>query len=60
MNETRYYKAKNCTITIDDIVEFSQELWSEVNPEGWRYVTKRLACKIEDFILERGMAIIMN
>ena len=35
-----------------------QELWDQVEPENWRYLTERLTCKLEDVIEVKGMATI--
>ena len=44
--------------SVDDIQEVVQELWSEVDPKEWRYLTERLTCKLEDVIKSKGMATI--
>jgi hypothetical protein len=41
--------------TVEDMKEVLQELWSEVKPEDWRYLTHRLTCKIEDVLEAKGM-----
>ena len=51
-------KLEAIPLSIDDIWEVVQELWSEVDPKEWRYLTKRLTCKLEDVIESKGMATI--
>ena len=46
----------NVPTSIEDLQEVLQELWREVKPEDWRYLTERLTCKIEDVIESKGMA----
>jgi hypothetical protein len=41
--------------TVEDMREVLQELWHEVKPEEWRYLTHRLTCKIEDVLDAQGM-----
>ena len=42
----------------EDIKEVLRELWKEVKPKDWRYLTERLICKLEDVIESKGMATI--
>jgi len=51
-------KLETIPLSIEDIWEVVQELWSEVDPKEWRYLTKRLTCKLEDVIKSKGMATI--
>ncbi len=44
--------------SIEDMKEVLQELWNDVNPEDWRYLSHRLTCKIEDVINCKGMATV--
>jgi hypothetical protein len=44
--------------TVEDMKEVLQELWSEVDPKEWRYLTERLTCKLEDVIECKGMAAV--
>ena len=44
--------------TIEDMKAVLTELWSQVKPEEWRYLTARLTCKLEDVILAKGMATV--
>lgn len=38
--------------------EVLNELWSEVDPVDWRYLTERLTVKLEDVIESKGMATV--
>jgi len=51
-------KLDTVPLTIEDLKEVLQELWSEVDPKEWRYLTHRLTCKLEDVIDCKGMATI--
>ncbi len=51
-------KLETVPTTIEDIKEVLQELWSEVDPKDWRYLTERLTCKLEDVINSKGMATV--
>jgi hypothetical protein len=51
-------KLETIPLSVNDMWEAVQELWSEVNPKEWRYLTKRLTCKLEDVIESKGMATI--
>jgi transposase len=42
----------------EDMKEVLRELWKEVKPEDWRYLTERLTYKLEDVIESKGMATI--
>ena len=44
--------------SVEDMKEVLQELWHEVDPKEWRYLTERLTCKLEDVIECKGMATI--
>ena len=44
--------------SINDMKEVLIELWKEVKPEDWRYLSARLTVKIEDVIDSRGLATI--
>jgi transposase len=44
--------------TIEDIKEVLQELWNEVDPKEWRYLTERLTVKLESVIDSKGMATV--
>ena len=41
--------------TIEDMKKVLQELWDQVKPENWRYLTERLTCKLEDVVSAKGM-----
>ena len=43
---------------IEDMKEVLIELWTEVNPKDWRYLTERLTCKLKDVIEYKGIATI--
>ena len=43
-------KLDSVPLIIEDIKRVLQELWSEVDPKDWRYLTERLTYKIEDVI----------
>ena len=51
-------KLEAVPMTIEDMKEVLQELWSEVDPKDWRYLTERLTCKLEDVIKVKGMATV--
>ena len=51
-------KLETVPTSTEDMKEALQELWSEVNPKEWRYLTERLACKLEDVIDCKGMATV--
>ena len=51
-------KLETVPTLIKDIREVLQELWNEVDPKEWRYLTERITCKIEDVIESKGMATI--
>ena len=51
-------KLETMPTTVKDIKEVLQELWSEVNPKEWRYLTKRLTCKLKDVIESKGIATV--
>ena len=51
-------KLETVPITIEAMKEVLQELWNEVNPEDWRYLTHLLTCKLEDVIDSKGMATV--
>jgi mRNA-degrading endonuclease YafQ of YafQ-DinJ toxin-antitoxin module len=51
-------KLDTVPLSIDDLKEVLQELWSEVDPKEWRYLTHRLTCKLEDVIDCKGMATV--
>jgi transposase len=51
-------KLENVPTSIEDIKEVLQELWNEVDPKEWRYLTARLTCKLEDVIECKGMATV--
>jgi len=36
--------------TIESLKQVLQELWDQVDPKEWRYLTERLTCKLEDVI----------
>ena len=44
--------------SIEDMKEVFQELWNQVNPKEWRYLTERLTCKLEDVINCKGIATV--
>jgi hypothetical protein len=48
----------NPPTSIPELKRILQELWDQVNPEGWRYLTARLTCKLEDVIQAKGMATV--
>jgi hypothetical protein len=43
-------------VSVEDIKEVLQELWNEVDPKEWRYLTKRLTIKLKDVITLKGIA----
>jgi hypothetical protein len=51
-------KLETIPTLIKDMKEVLQELWNEVNPTEWRYLTERLTYKLEDVIDSKGMATI--
>ena len=51
-------KLNTVPLTIKDLKEVLQELWSEVDLKEWRYLTHRLTCKLEDVIDCKGMATV--
>ena len=51
-------KLETIPLSIKDIWEVVQELWSEVDPKEWRYLTERLTCKLEDVIEFKGMVTV--
>ena len=51
-------KIESVPTSIEDMKEVLQELWNEVDPKEWRYLTERLTCKLEDVIECKGMATI--
>jgi hypothetical protein len=51
-------KLDTVPLTIENLKEVIQELWSEVDPKEWRYLTHRLTCKLEDVIDCKGIATI--
>jgi transposase len=51
-------KLETVPTTIEDLKEVLQELWSEVDPKDWRYLTERLTCKLKDVINSKGMATV--
>ena len=51
-------KLENPPSTIEELKRVLQELWDQLKPEGWRYLTERLTCKIEDVIDAKGMATV--
>jgi len=51
-------KLETVPTTKEDMIEVLQELWSEVDPKEWRYLTERLTCKLEDVIECKGMATV--
>ena len=51
-------KLETVPTLIKDIKEVLQELWSEVNPKDWRYLTERITCKLKDVIKLKGIVTI--
>ncbi|PVH67976.1 hypothetical protein DL98DRAFT_442307 [Cadophora sp. DSE1049] len=51
-------KLETVPTSIEDMKEVLNELWSEVKPEDWRYLTERITCKVEDVIACKGMATV--
>jgi hypothetical protein len=51
-------KLESAPMLKEDMKEVLRELWSEVKPEDWRYLTYRLTCKLEDVIGNKGMATV--
>jgi hypothetical protein len=51
-------KLETVPTSIEDMKEVLQELWNEVDPVEWRYLTERLTCKVEDVIISKGMATV--
>jgi transposase len=51
-------KLDSVPTSIEDMKEVLRELWAEVKPEDWRYLTHRLTCKLENVIGNKGMATI--
>jgi transposase len=51
-------KLETVPTLIEDMKEVLQELWNEVDPTEWRYLTERLTCKLEDVIDSKGMATV--
>ena len=51
-------KIVNPPTTIEEIKRVLQELWDQVKPEDWRYLTERLTVKVEDVIAAKGMATV--
>jgi phage-related baseplate assembly protein len=48
-------KLDNVPTSKEDMKEVLRELWKEVKPEEWRYLTHRITCKLEDVIDYKGM-----
>jgi DDE superfamily endonuclease len=44
--------------TLEELKVVLQELWDQVNPADWHYLTERLTCKLDDVIDARGMATV--
>jgi transposase len=51
-------KLETVPTSIEDMKEVLQELWNEVDPTEWRYLTEKLTCKLEDVIDSKGMATV--
>ena len=51
-------KLENPPISIKEMKRVLQELWDQVNPVDWRYLTERLTCKLEDVILAKEMSTV--
>jgi len=51
-------KLETVPTSIEDMKEVLQELWNEVDPTEWRYLTERLTYKLEDVIDSKGMATV--
>jgi hypothetical protein len=51
-------KLDTVPLTIEDLKEVLQELWSEVDLKEWRYLIYRLTCKLEYVIEVKGIATI--
>ena len=51
-------KLSNPPTTIEGLKRVLQELWDQVDPKDWRYLTERLTCKLEDVISVQGLATI--
>ena len=51
-------KLENPPISIEEMKRVLQELWDQVNPVDWRYLTERLTCKLEDVILAKGISTV--
>ena len=51
-------KLETIPTSIEDIWEVVQELWSEIDPKEWRYLTARFTCKLEDVIESKGMVTV--
>jgi hypothetical protein len=56
--KTEINKLDTVPLTIEHLKEVIQELWSEVDPKEWRYLTHRLTCKLEDVIDYKEMATV--
>jgi len=51
-------KLESVPTSKEDMREVLRELWKEVKPEDWRYLTHRITCKLEDVIESKGMATV--
>jgi RNA binding exosome subunit len=51
-------KLESVLTSKEDMQEVLQELWKQVKPEDWRYLTHRITCKLEDVIKNKGMATV--
>ena len=51
-------KLNTVPLTLKDLKEVLQELWSEVDLKEWRYLTYCLTYKLKDVIKVKGMAIV--
>jgi hypothetical protein len=51
-------KLENVPTLKEDMKEVLRELWSEVKPKDWRYLTHRLTCKLDDVIECKGRATV--
>jgi hypothetical protein len=44
--------------TLEDLKQVLRELWDQIDPVDWRYLTHRLTCKLDDVIQAKGMATV--
>lgn len=51
-------KLEHAPTTREDLIAVLKELWHEINPEDWRYLTHRMVVKLDDVIRCKGMVTV--